>query len=172
MANQELEITKRVTRVIKSGDKLIRDVRHDVGQIITAGIGVKEIISDFINDCDTWSLVDPLCSPCLGTLLRRDESLEKDLKKWNSSTNFWRRRASFLPYLNLALKTNYREEYNTRILDAVTPHLSDDEFFVAKAVGWVLRELSKRSPDLVREFIDENREKMTKLAIREGSKKL
>ncbi|MFX0056218.1 MAG: DNA alkylation repair protein, partial [Candidatus Hermodarchaeota archaeon] len=47
-----------------------------------------------------------------------------------------------------------------------------NEFFVAKAVGWVLRELSKREPDLVRRFIDDNRDRMNKLSIREGSKKL
>jgi hypothetical protein len=49
VANQELEITKRVTRVIKSGDKLVRDVRHDVEQMIVEGIGVKNLISDFMN---------------------------------------------------------------------------------------------------------------------------
>lgn len=49
MANQELEITKRITRVLKSGDKLIRDVRDDIGQIVVAGIGVKEVITDLKN---------------------------------------------------------------------------------------------------------------------------
>ncbi len=130
------------------------------------------IISDFIDDVDTWALMDPLGSPCLGTLLRRDTSIESVFKRWAESENFWRRRASIIPYLNLALKANYREEYAPMILDALKPHLSDSEFFVAKAVGWVLRELSKRSPEIVRGFINENEVIMTKLAIREGSKKL
>ena len=54
----------------------------------------------------------------------------------------------------------------------MSPHISDTEFFVGKAAGWVLRELSKRDPDLVKTFIDENRSTMTKLVIREGSRKL
>jgi 3-methyladenine DNA glycosylase AlkD len=131
-----------------------------------------EIGSNFIDDIDTWALLDPLGSPALGILLRRDRSIERELKKWAKSENFWRRRATIIPYLNLALKTNYQDEYASQILNALIPHLSDDEFFVAKAVGWVLRELSKRDAKVVREFIRTHEGEMSKLAIREGSKKI
>ncbi|MGY5854320.1 MAG: DNA alkylation repair protein [Candidatus Thorarchaeota archaeon] len=131
-----------------------------------------DLISKFIDDIDTWALMDPLGSPGLGTLLRRDAAIEATLVSWRTSENFWRRRATILPYLHLSMKSHYNEENASRILDALKPHLSDKEFFVGKAVGWVLRELSKRNPEIVREFIEENRDSMTKLAIREGSKKL
>jgi DNA mismatch repair protein MutL len=65
-----------------------------------------------------------------------------------------------------------KPEYAKKILEAVTSHISDKEFFVGKAAGWILRELSKRDPELVRNYFTNNREKMTKLVIREGSKKL
>lgn len=126
----------------------------------------------WIDEADTWGVVDPLCSPTIGSMLLRDPDLEETLRSWRTSDNFWRRRASLLPFLHLALKTQYRPEFNEKILEAVSPHISDQEFFVGKAAGWVLRELSKRDPDLVRKFIDENRSTMTKLVIREGSKKL
>ena len=131
-----------------------------------------EIGSNFIDDIDTWALLDPLGSPTLGILLRRDRSIEREFKKWAKSENFWRRRATIIPYLNLALKTNYQEEYASQILNALIPHLSDDEFFVAKAVGWVLRELSKRDARVVRQFIKTHEDEMSKLAIKEGSKKI
>jgi 3-methyladenine DNA glycosylase AlkD len=131
-----------------------------------------EISSNFIDEIDTWALLDPLGSPALGILLRRDHSIEKELKKWVKSDNIWRRRASIIPYLNLALKTNYKEQYSSMILEALKPHLSDEEFFVAKAVGWVIRELSKRNPNIAREYIETHRHEMSKLAIKEGSKKL
>ncbi len=130
------------------------------------------LISKFIDDIDTWALMDPLGSPGLGTLLRRDPAIEATLVSWRTSENFWRRRATILPYLHLSMKSHYMEENASRILDALKPHLSDKEFFVGKAVGWVLRELSKRNPEIVRDFIEENQDSMTKLAIREGSKKL
>ena len=72
----------------------------------------------------------------------------------------------------LCLKANYRPEYDSRVLEAVQPHIDDDEFFVGKAAGWVLRELSKRNPALVKSFIGKNKDRMTKLVLREGSKKI
>ncbi len=131
-----------------------------------------EMMSSWIDDIDTWALMDPLCSPCLGIILLRDNAREKTFKSWQSSSNFWRRRASVLPYLHLAKKTVYQPEYSPKIIKMVRPHISDKEFFVGKAAAWVLRELSKRDPSTVREFIELNREKMTPLVIREGGRLL
>jgi len=131
-----------------------------------------QIMSVWIDDIDTWALMDPLCSPCLGTLLLRDDKVEKDFLKWQTSPNFWRRRASVLPYLHLAKKTTYKVENTGKILKMVRPHISDKEFFVGKAAAWVIRELSKRNPSAVKEFIEEYREKMTPLVIREGGRLL
>ena len=46
---KESELTKRITRAMKAGDKLVQDVRRDVGQILTAASGVKEIVDDIKN---------------------------------------------------------------------------------------------------------------------------
>lgn len=132
-----------------------------------------EKISGWIDDIDTWSLLDPLCVVCLGTLRIRDsKKIDRAIKPWRKSENFWRRRATILPFVHLCKKSFYKEEYLDGILDAMKPHLTDNEFFVGKAVGWVLRELSKREPKAVRAFIDEYRDVATKLITREGSKKL
>ena len=131
-----------------------------------------ELASGWIDDADTWAITDPLCSPCIGSLILRDAKVKRVLESWRKSDNFWRRRCSVLPYLYLTLKTQYKPEFANMILEAVTPHISDEEFFVGKAAGWVLRELSKRDPNLVNEFFSKHRHVMTKLVIREGQKKL
>jgi len=131
-----------------------------------------QLADEWIDDADTWGITDPLCSPTIGILILRESKVEDALKSWRDSDNFWRRRCSVLPYLYLTLKTQYRAEYSTRILDAVTPHISDEEFFVGKAAGWVLRELSKRESELVKEYFEKYKSRMTKLVIREGSKKI
>ncbi len=128
--------------------------------------------SRWIDDVDTWGLMDPLGTLCVGTLLLRDRGVEKTLIEWSKSENFWRRRASILPYLHLSKKSVYKEEYAERILQAIRPHISDKEFFVGKAAAWVLCELSKREPEVVRAFIDQHSDVMTRLVIREASKKL
>jgi len=126
----------------------------------------------WVDEGDTWAIIDPLCSPTIGSMTIRDPKVEETLRSWRTSHNFWRRRASVLPFLYLTLKTQYKPEYAAKILEAVTPHISDEEFFVGKAAGWVLRELSKREPELVRKYFEENRNRMTNLVIREGFKKL
>ncbi len=131
-----------------------------------------EISSHWIDEIDTWAHMDPLGSNCIGTLLLRQSSIEEVLREWASAKNFWRRRASILPYLHLAKKTFYREEFAEEILAAIQPHIDDKEFFVGKAAAWALREFSKREPEKAREFIRENRSKMTPLVLREGSRKL
>ena len=98
--------------------------------------------------------------------------IERTIKPWRKSENFWRRRATILPFVHLCKKSFYRKEYLDGILEAMKPHLTDIEFFVGKAVGWVLRELSKREPEVVRAFLEEYHDTATKLIIREGSKKL
>ncbi len=138
------------------------------GDVIVA-LGIAD---SWIDEADTWGITDPLCSPTIGILLLRDPEVENVIKSWRKSENFWRRRCSVLPYLYLSLKAQYRQEYSKRILDGVTPHISDEEFFVGKAAGWVLRELSKREPELVARYFETHRDRMTKLVIREGSKKI
>ncbi|MFW9908802.1 MAG: DNA alkylation repair protein [Candidatus Thorarchaeota archaeon] len=130
------------------------------------------IIDGWINDMDTWALMDPIGSNCQGELLLRRPELEALYARWGKSDNFWRRRASILPYLYLSLKRNYRKDFAERIFKAIEPHIDDAEFFVGKAAGWVLRELSKREPKLAKDFIQKNREKMTPLVLKEASKKV
>lgn len=147
----------------------IMEIYAKKGDIDTA----LDLISCWIDDIDTWSLTDPLCVVCLGTLFIRDpKKIERVLGSWRKSENYWRRRATVLPYLHLSKKSFYKKEYLERIIEAMRPHLTDKEFFVGKAVGWVLRELSKREPKAVRTFLDKNSDIATKLIIREGMKKL
>lgn len=50
--------------------------------------------------------------------------------------------------------------------------LDEKEFFIRKAIGWVLREVSKKRPKLVFEFLREHRAEVSGLTLREGAKYL
>ena len=43
---KESEVTKRITSAVKAGDKLVQDIKKDIGQLIVAANGVKEIFDD------------------------------------------------------------------------------------------------------------------------------
>jgi 3-methyladenine DNA glycosylase AlkD len=129
-----------------------------------------DLISEWLDDIDTWALTDPL-GWCMGKLLIRNPEVSKVLAEWGRSDNRWRRRMSILPYVDICTKNQYRPEYGKMILGALEPHLGDREFFVAKAVGWALRQMSYHEPEMVGNFIRTHRDGMSKLAIREGSRK-
>jgi 3-methyladenine DNA glycosylase AlkD len=50
--------------------------------------------------------------------------------------------------------------------------LGEREFFIRKAIGWVLREVSKKRPKLAYEFLREHRDEVSGLTLSEGAKYL
>jgi 3-methyladenine DNA glycosylase AlkD len=52
----------------------------------------------------------------------------------------------------------------------ITDLSSSREFFIAKAIGWALREYSKTDPDWVRSFIDQH--ELQPLSKKEGMKRI
>ncbi len=129
------------------------------------------IVDNWLEDIDTWALTDPL-GWCVSKLLINNPKLKEVLKEWGNSENICRRRMAILPYVDLCLRGQYRKEYAPWILETITPHISNREFYIQRAVGWALRQLSYHEPEIVRRFIAQHKSEMTRLVIREGSRKL
>ena len=112
-----------------------------------------------------WDTVDTI-DAYIGELCLRYADLKKTLiPKWINSKNIWLKRVS----INFQLR--YKEKTDTELLSrAIMSNTGTKEFFVDKAIGWALREYSKTSPDWVRCFIEENRQMLSPLSIREASK--
>lgn len=45
----EKELTKKLTNLIKSGDKLVQDIEQDIGKIVGAYSDLKETITNIKN---------------------------------------------------------------------------------------------------------------------------
>ena len=50
--------------------------------------------------------------------------------------------------------------------------VGEKEFFIRKAIGWVLRDVSKKRPDIAFGFLSEHVREVSGLTLREGSKYL
>ena len=50
--------------------------------------------------------------------------------------------------------------------------IEETEFFIRKAIGWILRETSKKRPDLVVGFVEAHVDVMSGLTFREAVRKL
>ena len=122
-------------------------------------------IEKLITTNSWWDTVDTI-DAYVGELCLRYPDLKKTLiPRWIMSENIWLKRVS----INYQLR--YKEQTDTDILSgAILPNMGTKEFFVDKAIGWALREYSKTNPDWVGRFVEENRDALSSLSIREASK--
>lgn len=128
--------------------------------------GSIEQIEAWILDDSWWDTVDFLASTCVGAyFLKFPAERDQWIEKWNNSSNFWLNRTA------LIFQLKYKEKVDTDLLFAlIDTHKTQKEFFIRKAIGWALRELSKTQPELVREYLQ--RTELSGLSIREASKYL
>lgn len=113
-----------------------------------------------------WDTIDNL-DMTIGALALKDSNMNKILLEWSLDENIWLRRIAIDHQLLRKEKTDI--ELLEKILKN---NLGQTEFFINKAIGWVLRDYSKTNPEWVKNFIEENKEKMAKLSIKEASKYL
>ena len=76
---------------------------------------------------------------------------------------FWYRRSAILYQLKYKDQTDLEILRNNILICA-----KEKEFFIEKAIGWILREYSKSDPEWVTSFINEN--ELRPLSVREGMK--
>ena len=113
-----------------------------------------------------WDTIDNL-DMTIGALGLKDSNVNKILLEWSLDENIWLRRIAIDHQLLRKEKTN------TELLEKILKNnLGQAEFFINKAIGWALRDYSKTNPEWVKNFIEENKEKMAKLSIKEASKYL
>ena len=113
-----------------------------------------------------WDTIDNL-DMTIGALALKDSNVNKILLEWSLDENIWLRRIAIDHQLLRKEKTN------TELLEKILKNnLGQAEFFINKAIGWALRDYSKTNSEWVKNFIEENKEKMAKLSIKEASKYL
>lgn len=113
-----------------------------------------------------WDTVDALATKSVGAVAKKyPETIPETIEGWAYGEHLWLRRTAILFQLKYKAETD--EELLYRYIEQ---NADSKEFFIQKAIGWVLREYSKTDPDSVRNFIETH--PLAKLSIREGSKYL
>jgi len=128
-----------------------------------------------------WDTIDGLSIGPFGAIVKKDESVKDIMLEWSCDDNYWIRRIALqhqlyfkdkvdIELLAKIIKNNLGEaERSSPSIDGLN-QAQNRAFFINKSIGWVLREYSKTNPDWVRQFMADNKDKMSKLSIREGSK--
>jgi 3-methyladenine DNA glycosylase AlkD len=118
---------------------------------------LKELKAGNVNN---WDLVD-VTAPTLGEYLLQLEDPMTVLNKLAKSKSLWERRVSVVFTFAFLRAGDLEPTY-----EMAERHLGDKHDLMHKAVGWLLREMGKRDPSLLRNFLKENCHEMPRTALR------
>lgn len=120
----------------------------------------------------SWSAVDCFAIYLAGPVWRDRHVPNSLIHGWARSADRWWRRAALVSTVPLNSKTQggtgdaYRTLQVCRLLE------SDSDPMVAKALSWALRELAKRDPRVVRDYVARRKDVLPALVLREVGNKL
>ena len=123
----------------------------------------------FVRRSKTWAHVDWLAADVIGGVVGESRTALRRLPVWARDESFWVRRTALLAQLRQLSHEAGDFKLFARLAAGM---LHEREFFIRKAIGWVLREVSKSRPKLVFEFLREHRDEVSGLTIGEGAKYL
>ena len=106
------------------------------------------VIISRLEKAKSWDHIDYLSSSILGEVLLNNLQLISEVKKMAESRNLWIRRASIVSTYKLIKKNKL--ELTLRLAEKL---VYDEDIYVQKGAGWMLRELGKKDRRLLREFI-------------------
>jgi 3-methyladenine DNA glycosylase AlkD len=114
------------------------------------GAGDLPLMERMLRESKTWALVDGLAVSALGALLDREPGVSDTLDRWATDEDFWIRRSAMLAHLRALRRGEGDFDTFARYADSM---LDEREFFIRKAIGWILRDTSRKRPELVLEWI-------------------
>jgi len=96
-----------------------------------------------------WDTVDFIATKLMGTYFKMyPEKRKPFVENWLKSNNIWLQRSALL------FQLKYKEELDTQLLEfTIASLLGSKEFFINKAIGWVLRDYSRVNPQWVLDYV-------------------
>jgi 3-methyladenine DNA glycosylase AlkD len=152
----------------------IFDMRMAAIEVLIQGVKLLEaqdieVGERLIRDSKSWAYVDALAIKVVGDLVVRNPSLSTELDRYVRDDNFWIRRTALLAMLPGIRADDGDLDRLSRYGDLL---IEEREFFIRKALGWVLRELSKRDPAWVISWVTPRVDRISGVTIREAVRHL
>ena len=128
-----------------------------------------ERISMWLNHLDNWETCDQLSSNIITPMIVKNPDLVNELAVLTKSENRWKRRFAAATVANL---NHEGRAFPKETFGICKPLLADKEVVVTKAVGWAIREISKKCPNETFHFLKENIGVTSKTLLKESSELL
>jgi len=141
-----------LVRIFSKGDGAIRKKIYDIYLKNTKHI-------------NNWDLVDLTAPNIVGTYLINKS--KKPLYTLAKSNNLWKRRIAIMATFSFIRRNDFDDTLKiSHIL------LTDEHDLIHKAVGWMLREVGKRSPATEEHFLKQHYRKMPRTMLRYAIERL
>jgi 3-methyladenine DNA glycosylase AlkD len=126
-------------------------------------------LAGLVRMSDTWAHVDWLAADVIGGVVERYPVGLKRLPVWAKDSSVWVRRTALLAQLRVLSRGAGDFDLFARLAAGM---LEEREFFIRKAIGWILREVSKTRPGLAYGFLHDHRADVSSVSLQEGAKYL
>ena len=126
-------------------------------------------ISIWLKHIDNWETCDQLSGNIVTPIIVKNPNLLKKLFELTKSENKWERRFAVATVANI---NHGGRAYPKETFWICKPLLTDKETVVTKAVGWAIREISKKCPEETFDFLKENLKIIPKRLLKESSELL
>lgn len=134
------------------------------------------LVEKMIGEAVGWAHLDALATTVVGALIDNNAAILEYLPRWAQSANFWVRRAAVLAQITQFRRGEGDFELFTQItvpmLNEGKSWTKEERFFIRKAIGWALRELASKQPELVLDYVRQHQQEMSGLTFREATRKL
>ncbi len=117
-----------------------------------------------------WETVDGLSAviaEVMHAAVQQKPNAAITMDVWLKHPSHWVRRSAMLHQLGWRLDTD-----TTRLFGYAAQLADEKEFFIRKAIGWALRDYARWNPQAVTDFLQENRNHLSGLTVREAAKHL
>jgi 3-methyladenine DNA glycosylase AlkD len=166
----DLDATARLRLVPLLWDRQVHELRRiavllleDAADDLDAD--TLNLLEGLVRDAHTWALVDPLAIGVVGRIALHDDRVWQRTDRWVADDDLWVRRTALLAHLPALRIDRTRFEHFAGQADAL---LDDGEFFIRKAIGWVLREVARRDPAVVTAWLEPRTSHVSGVTIREA----
>jgi 3-methyladenine DNA glycosylase AlkD len=124
--------------------------------------------------CHTWSLCDSTCIRVIGPFLAKkgNENLTKKIvNDWSNSEYMWIQRASMVILLKvIMIKKEFDDAYVFNLIEKMLPYRNQK--YIEKGIGWLLKTCSKFKPNLIFDYLQKNKQIMSREILRYAAEKL
>lgn len=129
-------------------------------------------VKSWVEDClENWGMVDQFCYRILNPFVEKYPQTYCQMQCWAESQNPNVRRASLVAFIRSCQSLLVYYDYE-KVISQVEKLKNDDDYYVKKAVGWVLKCCYKNYPVQLVEYLTRNAKSLDRMIFRYALEKM